>query len=164
MCGGCEGREKPQTQPHVKCDLGDLSAFLAFMQKRGGWRFLILKNTQVFWGLPRPIIHLNDRATGEVLEWLNRTVSKTVVLARVPRVRIPVSPPASLPNLGDFRPLTMSPLLCGTWPSCQVLKTCLLSHSLQKWYIGRLRCPEKWLRGDCYYVENQTYWPADRCQ
>ena len=30
---------------------------------------------------------------GEVQEWLNWTVSKTVVPARVPRVRIPPSPP-----------------------------------------------------------------------
>ena len=34
---------------------------------------------------------------GEVREWLNRAVSKTVVLARVPWVRIPPSPPS------DFR-------------------------------------------------------------
>ena len=30
---------------------------------------------------------------GEVPEWLNGTVSKTVVLVTVPRVRIPASPP-----------------------------------------------------------------------
>jgi hypothetical protein len=30
---------------------------------------------------------------GEMLEWLNRTVSKTVVAVTPPRVRIPVSPP-----------------------------------------------------------------------
>ena len=30
---------------------------------------------------------------GEVQEWLNWTVSKTVVPATVPRVRIPPSPP-----------------------------------------------------------------------
>ncbi len=30
---------------------------------------------------------------GEVPEWSNGAVSKTVVLSRVPRVRIPVSPP-----------------------------------------------------------------------
>ncbi len=34
---------------------------------------------------------------GEVPEWTNGAVSKTVVPLRVPRVRIPVSPPGSLP-------------------------------------------------------------------
>ena len=31
---------------------------------------------------------------GEMPEWLNGTVSKTVVRATVPRVRIPLSPPS----------------------------------------------------------------------
>ena len=33
------------------------------------------------------------RGPGEVAEWLNVAVSKTVVRANVPRVRIPLSPP-----------------------------------------------------------------------
>ena len=33
------------------------------------------------------------RDPGEVAEWLNVAVSKTVVRANVPRVRIPLSPP-----------------------------------------------------------------------
>ena len=37
----------------------------------------------------------NAPSCGEVPEWLNGTVSKTVVLARVPWVRIPPSPPLS---------------------------------------------------------------------
>src|SRR5690242_6887315 len=41
-------------------------------------------------GSPRP----PAMPRGEVLEWLNRTVSKTVVSARAPRVRIPPSPPS----------------------------------------------------------------------
>ena len=35
---------------------------------------------------------------GEVPEWSNGAVSKTVVRASVPRVRIPVSPPLTLAN------------------------------------------------------------------
>ena len=34
-----------------------------------------------------------DSFHGEVTEWLNVAVSKTVVRANVPRVRIPLSPP-----------------------------------------------------------------------
>ena len=34
-----------------------------------------------------------DPCEGEVPEWLNGAVSKTVVRASVPRVRIPLSPP-----------------------------------------------------------------------
>src|SRR5262249_52072204 len=37
----------------------------------------------------------NGIGSGEVREWLNRAVSKTVVPARVPWVRIPPSPPLS---------------------------------------------------------------------
>ena len=35
---------------------------------------------------------------GEVPEWLNGAVSKTVVRASVPRVRIPLSPPTACRN------------------------------------------------------------------
>ena len=38
----------------------------------------------------------NGPARGEVPEWSNGAVSKTVVPSRVPRVRIPVSPPSKL--------------------------------------------------------------------
>ena len=38
------------------------------------------------------------RDPGEVAEWLNVAVSKTVVRANVPRVRIPLSPPTNLAN------------------------------------------------------------------
>ena len=38
------------------------------------------------------------RTSGEVLEWLNRPVSKTGVRASVPRVRIPPSPPVISPE------------------------------------------------------------------
>ena len=37
--------------------------------------------------------HIDTGLLGEVPEWSNGAVSKTVVLSRVPRVRIPVSPP-----------------------------------------------------------------------
>ena len=40
-------------------------------------------------------VTLSPRPYGEVLEWLNRLVSKTSELARAPRVRIPLSPPAT---------------------------------------------------------------------
>ena len=43
---------------------------------------------------------------GELPEWLNGTVSKTVVSLRVPRVRIPDSPPVYLPPL-ELMPLWM---------------------------------------------------------
>jgi hypothetical protein len=36
---------------------------------------------------------IGDQIYGEVREWLNRTVSKTVVRVSVPWVRIPPSPP-----------------------------------------------------------------------
>ena len=36
-----------------------------------------------------------DSFHGEVTEWLNVAVSKTVVRESVPRVRIPLSPPSS---------------------------------------------------------------------
>ena len=39
---------------------------------------------------------------GEVPEWLNGAVSKTVERERVPRVRIPLSPPTSLGGPGTF--------------------------------------------------------------
>gem|GEM_PF-3172990 len=39
---------------------------------------------------------------GEVLEWLNRSVSKTDVLVRVPGVRIPPSPQISSLYSGLF--------------------------------------------------------------
>ena len=42
----------------------------------------------------RPASYMN--ADGEVPEWSNGTVSKTVVRVTVPWVRIPPSPPASL--------------------------------------------------------------------
>ena len=52
-------------------------------------------------------------ASGEVLEWLNRPVSKTGVLARVPRVRIPPSPPdfharQGFPEIGFFLSILLS--------------------------------------------------------
>ena len=37
--------------------------------------------------------HYTNYCRGEVAEWLNVAVSKTVVRANVPRVRIPLSPP-----------------------------------------------------------------------
>ena len=52
------------------------------------------------------------RTCGEMPEWSNGAVSKTVVLSRVPRVRIPVSPPPTpstclwfqaCSQLADFR-------------------------------------------------------------
>jgi hypothetical protein len=43
-------------------------------------------------------VRLRARAFGEVPEWLNGAVSKTVERASVPRVRIPPSPPALLCN------------------------------------------------------------------
>ena len=39
------------------------------------------------------------RDPGEMAEWLNVAVSKTVVRANVPRVRIPLSPPNYIDNL-----------------------------------------------------------------
>jgi hypothetical protein len=42
----------------------------------------------------------DDRSRGEVAEWSNVAVSKTVEPLRVPRVRIPVSPP--IPNFTQF--------------------------------------------------------------
>ena len=39
---------------------------------------------------------------GEMPEWSNGAVSKTVVLSRVPRVRIPVSPPFTKAPIGGF--------------------------------------------------------------
>jgi hypothetical protein len=41
----------------------------------------------------------DDRSRGEVAEWSNVAVSKTVEPLRVPRVRIPVSPPIYPNNL-----------------------------------------------------------------
>jgi hypothetical protein len=38
----------------------------------------------------------DDRSRGEVAEWSNVAVSKTVEGASLPRVRIPVSPPIAL--------------------------------------------------------------------
>ena len=38
----------------------------------------------------------SESACGEVPEWSNGAVSKTVVGASLPRVRIPVSPPLKL--------------------------------------------------------------------
>ena len=38
----------------------------------------------------------SESACGEVPEWSNGAVSKTVVGASLPRVRIPVSPPSRL--------------------------------------------------------------------
>lgn len=43
------------------------------------------------------IVPLTYPCIGGVLEWSNRTVSKTVVRATVPWVRIPPPPPFSLP-------------------------------------------------------------------
>ena len=50
---------------------------------------------------------------GEMLEWLNRLVSKTSELARVPRVRIPVSPPASRLNIKKIENLPKCPAVRG---------------------------------------------------
>ena len=47
-------------------------------------------------------VNAPDTPDGEVPEWSNGTVSKTVVLARVPRVRIPVSPPVLPYRRGIF--------------------------------------------------------------
>ena len=41
----------------------------------------------------------SESACGEVPEWSNGAVSKTVVGASLPRVRIPVSPPCKSNNL-----------------------------------------------------------------
>ena len=48
-----------------------------------------------------------------MLEWLNRLVSKTSELARVPRVRIPVSPPASRLNIKKIEYLPKCPAVSG---------------------------------------------------
>ena len=50
----------------------------------GNFTSLALKNNKTQYK------HINN---GEVPEWSNGAVSKTVVPVRVPRVRIPVSPP-----------------------------------------------------------------------
>jgi hypothetical protein len=47
-------------------------------------------------GLRRRSGAATDTRAGEVPEWSNGTVSKTVVRVTVPWVRIPPSPPASL--------------------------------------------------------------------
>ena len=44
----------------------------------------------------RPFPHIAASPSGEVPEWSNGAVSKTVVLVTVPRVRIPISPPFSI--------------------------------------------------------------------
>ena len=46
----------------------------------------------------------SNKLAGEVAEWLNVAVSKTVVRVCVPRVRIPLSPPALItpPTLRSF--------------------------------------------------------------
>jgi hypothetical protein len=44
---------------------------------------------------------------GEVPEWSNGAVSKTVVLVTVPRVRIPVSPPLIIMRF--FNPIFLHP-------------------------------------------------------
>ena len=52
----------------------------------------------------------DDRSRGEVAEWSNVAVSKTVEPLRVPRVRIPVSPPVLLYHLFSmtyFKSLTI---------------------------------------------------------
>ena len=43
--------------------------------------------------VPRHLRPVHRKYRGEVPEWLNGTVSKTVVRVTVPRVRIPLSPP-----------------------------------------------------------------------
>src|SRR5215510_9885467 len=71
----------------------------------------------------------NGIGSGEVREWLNRAVSKTVVPARVPWVRIPPSPPPNEFGLASLefwnlaragRPalmLTRDPRIC--WERCR---------------------------------------------
>ena len=62
--------------------------------------------------IPRPPV---DQATpcGEVPEWSIGTVSKTVVLARVPWVRIPPSPPFPFRYLSRMAAPARA---CGSWP------------------------------------------------
>lgn len=61
------------------------------------------------------------RATGEMPEWPNGTDSKSVVLATVPRVQIPISPPYiknpcnSMSCRGFFFSLVL--LVCITLPT-----------------------------------------------
>ena len=49
--------------------------------------------------LNRRVLSHSPRSVGEVPEWSIGTVSKTVVPLRVPRVRIPLSPPIPQPLL-----------------------------------------------------------------
>jgi hypothetical protein len=68
--------------------------------------------------LQRPARRGSKGRSGEVLEWLNRPVSKTGERASVPRVRIPPSPPISayksLIALGFTRIVTNVPTLVPT--------------------------------------------------
>ena len=66
-----------------------------------------------------PNVTLSPRPYGEVLEWLNRLVSKTSELARAPRVRIPLSPPP--PEFEDQMRISRNrPPLAGFFLSCSL--------------------------------------------
>ena len=54
------------------------------------------KNNRKIWSAQKKAVNLHPQPQGKMPERSNGTVSKTVVLLRVPRVRIPVFPPKEL--------------------------------------------------------------------
>ena len=62
-----------------------------------------------------PRAHFCTTARGELPEWSNGAVSKTVVPLGVPRVRIPHSPPVFSPDLSLTDPLSTKPPEQGTY-------------------------------------------------